>query len=206
MGLTFMCGPIVTILCDRWGYRVVMCLGSVIHLAAMLMTSFVPHMPLMYITYSVLFGFSSSCCYFSSLNVLIIYFNKNLALANGIATAGAGAGTMSLSLMIDKLISTYGFRIAFRSLAALSVLLFIAGLTFLPVDFREEEECLNKTKIKEQEVMKAKDKTISRIRELLKPSPVWRNKAFVVWVVAMFMTLIAYYIPYMYLVSISIST
>ena len=203
MGITYMAAPIVTSLCDRWGCRVVMCFGSVTYLAAMLLTSLVEHMPLMYITYGVLFGFASSCCYFSSFYVLIVYFNKHLALANGIAAAGAGAGTMSLSLTVDKLISSYGLRITFQALAASSVILFLAGLTFLPIDFREgDDELLKKKALMDEQVeIKIKDKLIFTVKELLKPAPVWRNKAFVAWTVALAMTLIAYYIPYMYLVS-----
>lgn len=204
MGITYMAAPIATSLCDRWGCRVVMCLGSVTYMAGMLLTSFVEHMSLMYLTYGVLVGFASSCCYFSSFYVLIIYFNKHLALANGIAAAGAGAGTLSISLMVDKLIGTCGLRAALQGMAALSALLFVAGLTFLPIDFREEEEEMlkKKTLIKEQEQLKMKDRFITRITELLKPAPVWGNKAFIAWTVAMAMTLVAYYIPYMYLVSI----
>ena len=171
------------------------------------MTSFVPHMSFMYLTYGVLVGFASSCCYFSSFYVLIIYFNKHLALANGIAAAGAGAGTMSISLIVDKLISTYGLRTTFQGMAALSVLLFIAGLTFLPIDFREEDELSKKEPLMaEQEQMKTIDKFISSIKELMKPAPVWKNRAFVAWTVSMAMILIAYYIPYMYLVSIVLFT
>ena len=202
MGLTYMAAPIATSLCDRWGCRVVMCLGSVMYMAAMLVTSFVPHMSLMYLTYGVLIGFASSCCYFSSFYMLALYFNKHLALANGIAAAGGGAGTMSLSLMVDKLISTYGLRTTFQSMAALSILLFLAGLTYLPIDFREKDKLSRKAIVKEQEQMERKDNFISTIKELLKPAPVWKNKAFCAWTVAMAMTLIAYYIPYIYLVSI----
>lgn len=203
MGITYMAAPIATSLCDRWGCRVVMCLGSVIYMAAMLMTSFVPHMSLMYLTYGLLVGFASSCCYFSSFYVLIVYFNKHLALANGIAAAGAGAGTMSISLLVDKLISTYGLRITLQGMAAMSVFLFLAGLTFMPIDFREGDEMSEKKALmNEREQIKTKDRFVSSIKELLKPAPVWGNKAFIAWTVAMAMTLIAYYIPYMYLVSI----
>ena len=203
MGITYMAAPIATSLCDRWGCRVVMCLGSVTYMAAMLLTSVVQHMSLMYITYGVLFGFASSCCYFSSFYILIVYFNKHLALANGIAAAGAGAGTMSLSLTVDKLIASYGLRMTFKGLAALSVCLFLAGLTFLPIDFREGEDELLKREalLKEQEEIRIKDRLVKNIKELFKPAPVWGNKPFVAWTVALAMVLIAYYIPYMYLVS-----
>ena len=132
-----------------------------------------------------------------------MYFNKHLALANGIAAAGAGAGTMSVSLTVDKLISTYGLRITFQAMAALSVLLFLAGLTFLPMDFREGDKKRSEKKklMEEQLEIKKKDKLISIIKGLIKPSPVWGNKAYVAWTVALAMTFIAYYIPYMLLVS-----
>ena len=203
MGITYMAAPITTSLCDRWGCRMVMCLGSATYMAAMLLTSLVPHMSLMYLTYGVMFGFASSCCYFSSFYILIVYFNKHLALANGIAAAGAGAGTMSVSLTVDKLISTYGLRVTFQAMAALSVLLFLAGLTFLPMDLREgDEELFEKKKLMEEQLqIKKKDKLISIIKGLIKPSPVWGNKAFVAWTVALAMIFIAYYIPYMLLVS-----
>lgn len=202
MGITYMAAPIATSLCDRWGCRMVMCLGSVTYMASMLMTSFVPHISFMYLTYGVLVGFASSCCYFSSFYVLVIYFNKHLALANGIAAAGAGAGTMSISLIVDKLISTYGLRTTFQCMAGLSILLFLAGLTFLPIDFREEDERSEKAIMKDEERVKTKDKFISIFKKLMKPAPVWGNKAFIAWTVAMAMTLIAYYIPYMFLVSV----
>lgn len=204
MGITYMAAPITTCLCDRWGCRMVMCLGSVTYMAAMLLTSLVPHMSLMYITYGVMFGFGSSCCYFSSFYILVVYFNKHLALANGIAAAGAGAGTMSVSLTVDKLISTFGLRVTFQCMAVLSVFLFLAGLTFLPIDFREGEDEHFKKKVlmDEQVQIKTKDKFISSIKGLIKPAPVWGNKAFIAWTVALAMTLIAYYIPYMYLVSV----
>lgn len=207
MGITYMAAPITTSLCDRWGCRMVMCLGSVTYMAAMLLTSLVPHMPLMYITYGVMFGFGSSCCYFSSFYILVVYFNKHLALANGIAAAGAGAGTMSVSLTVDKLISTFGLRVTFQCMAGLSVVLFLAGLTFLPIDFREGDDDLSKKKalMEEQVQIETKDKFISSIKRLIKPAPVWGNKAFVAWTVALAMTLIAYYIPYMYLVSVLIN-
>lgn len=204
VGITYMAAPISTSLCDRWGCRVVMCLGSVTYMVAMLITSFVPYMSFMYLTYGVLFGFASSCCYFSSFYVLIIYFNKYLALANGIAAAGAGAGTMSISLIVDKLIASFGLRTTFQGMAGLSVLLFVAGLTFMPIDFRDEDE-LFKTKVvmKEREKIKILDGLAINIKRLLRPAPVWKNKAFVAWTVAMAMTLFANYIPYVYLVRLA---
>jgi len=88
-------------------------------------------------------------------------------------------------------------------MAALSVLLFLAGLTFLPMDLREgDEELFEKKKLMEEQLqIKKKDKLVSIIKELIKPSPVWGNKAFVAWTVALAMIFIAYYIPYMLLVS-----
>lgn len=181
----------------------VMCLGSVIFLASMLMTSFAPKLSVMYLTYGVLFGFGASCCYFSSFYVLIIYFNKYLALANGIAAAGVGAGTMTISLMVDKLIASYGLRIAFRGMAALSVLLFIAGLTFMPMDSKEEDKSCEKVSlVKERGETKTLGRLVSSLKKMLKPTPVWRNKAFAAWTIAAGMVFFANYIPYVYLVSV----
>lgn len=204
IGITYMAGPISTSLCYRWGCRVVMCLGSAIFLASMLITSFAPQLSVMYLTYGVLFGFGASCCYFSSFYVLIIYFNKYLALANGIAAAGVGAGTMAISLMIDKLIASYGLRIAFQGMAGLSVLLFLAGLTFIPMDSKEEEKLCEKVSlVKKREENKTLGRLVSSFRKVLKPNPVWRNKAFAAWTIAAGMVFFANYIPYVYLVSVS---
>lgn len=201
IGITYMAGPISTSLCYRWGCRVVMCLGSAIFLASMLITSFAPQLSVMYLTYGVLFGFGASCCYFSSFYVLIIYFNKYLALANGIAAAGVGAGTMAISLMIDKLIASYGLRIAFQGMAGLSVLLFLAGLTFIPMDSKEEEKLCEKVSlVKKREENKTLGRLVSSFRKVLKPNPVWRNKAFAAWTIAAGMVFFANYIPYVYLI------
>lgn len=94
----------------------------------------------MYIIYGVLFGFVFSCCYFLLFYIFIVYFNKYFVFVNGIVVVGVGVGIMFLSLIVDKLIVLYGFRMIFKGLVVLFVCFFLVGLIFFLIDFREGED------------------------------------------------------------------
>ena len=171
-------------------------------MAGMLLSSIVSQLSLMYITYSLLIGFAGGCAYYSSFNAVVLHFNKHLAVATGITFAGSGAGTMAISFGIGKSISQYGLRMTFQAMAAVSVVLILAALTFVPVDHGEVDEklWLQKAVVQTKTGMTARERIYGGLRSLLWPAPVWKNKAFLVWTITLSLTLIAYYIPYVFLV------
>ena len=177
-----------------------MCVGSALFLVGMMLTSIVKEMVFMYLTYGVLVGISFSLFYFSTFTAISLYFTKNLSLANGIAFAGGGCGTLPVSLLTKMLVSQYGLRTAIRLLACSSVPLFLAGLTFSPMDIDKTTD-VDKACEELQEKTK-KTTVVHNFLELLRPSQVFKNKAFVVWTLTLALVLFCYFIPYVYLVSI----
>lgn len=69
-GMNFLCGPIASSLCQRFGYRIVAAVGGLIAALGLLLTSFTNSLYLIYLTYSVLWGFGSSLNYAPTMLVL----------------------------------------------------------------------------------------------------------------------------------------
>ena len=83
-GMMFLCGPIASTMCQKYGCRTVSAIGGLIGLLGLLLTSFTNSIYVIYLTYSVLWGFGSSLNYaptmlvLGKLNVLILH--KSLLL------------------------------------------------------------------------------------------------------------------------------
>ena len=69
-GMNFLCGPIASSLCQRYGCRVVSAAGGLIAVLGLLLTSFTNSLYVIYFTYSVLWGFGSSLNYAPTMLVL----------------------------------------------------------------------------------------------------------------------------------------
>ena len=68
--MNFLCGPIASSLCQRYGCRLVASVGGLIGVLGLLLTSFTENIYVIYLTYSVLWGFGSSMNYAPTLLVL----------------------------------------------------------------------------------------------------------------------------------------
>ena len=110
MGLNFFFGPIASALCERIGCRLTALTGAVLSVAGLLLSSFITpkDVPKMYATYGVMWGVGSSMCYVPSMVILGQYFDKRMALANGLGTSGSGIGTLVMAPLIQLLLSTLG--------------------------------------------------------------------------------------------------
>lgn len=181
MGLNFLCGPLTSLLCDRYSCRAVAFVGGLLSVLGLFLTSFVQEPWKMYVTYGLLFGVGSSLSFVSSIVVLGDYFRKRLALANGIATSGSGVGSLVAGPVINYLLGATGWQNCMRILSGFAVLLWIAAFLFRP--------------------NKKIDKTAKSKAKLLDPK-IWRNKAYVLWVVTVALFQFGYLIPFVHLVSI----
>lgn len=183
-GLTFMFSPLSSLLCKKYGCRVVTILGGTLVGIGLLLSSFVDSILRMYVTYSLLFGLGSSLCYVSSILVISGYFNKNLVLANGIGLAGSGVGTITLATALNLILSSYYWRDALRILSATSLLILFSGLIYYlipaPMTFVDADEFQDKKKHFDLSFLK--------------------NKAYIVWLVVLGLCQFGFYIPYVHLV------
>ena len=138
----------------------------------------------MYLTYGLVWGVGSSLSFVSSIVVLGRYFDKRLALANGIATSGSGVGSLIAGPVINYLLQSVGWKNSMRILSGFANVLWVAALLFKPAKSNFEE--LSK---KAEEKKKLFDLSI------------WRNKAYVLWVTTVALFQFGYLVPFVHLVS-----
>ena len=179
-------GPITTTICNRLGCRAVAVMGGVFCCIGLILTSYVDSIYKMYVTYSVLFSLGTSFCYYTSILILEEYFSSRLVLANGIALSGAGVGTVSLAPAMKLLLDNFTWRDALRILSSACLGLVFSGVLYSVV------------KAPTRETKRDTEQTCMDLT-------VFRNKAYIVWIVVVSLVLFGYYTPYVHLVSTAIS-
>ena len=183
MGLNFFFGPIASALCDRFGCRIVSFAGALLSVLGLFLTSFIQEVHKMYVTYGLVWGVGSSFSFVSSIVVLGQYFDRRLALANGIATSGSGVGSLVAGPVINYLLQSVGWKNSMRFLSAFAMVLWIAALLFKP---------------RENHAHESRGRTA---HSKLFDTSIWKNKAYVLWVTTVALFQFGYLIPFVHLVS-----
>jgi len=156
-------------------------IGACLSMLGLFLTSFVKEPPKMYVTYGVLFGIGSSFSFVSSIVILGDYFHKRLAFANGIASAGGGVGSLVTGPVMNYLLNTTGWKNSMRILSAFAVLLLFAAVLYRP--------------------NRRIDKSGREKARLFEPL-IWKNKAYVCFVMTVALFQFGYLIPFIHLVSL----
>lgn len=180
MGLNFFFGPISSALCDRFGCRIVSFAGALLSVLGLFLTSFIQEVHKMYVTYGLVWGVGSSFSFVSSIVVLGQYFDRRLALANGLATSGSGVGSLVAGPVINYLLQSIGWKNSMRILSAVALVLWIAALLFKPR--KNHQERREKTKLFD--------------------TSIWKSKAYVLWVITVALFQFGYLVPFVHLVSL----
>ncbi|XP_048585536.1 monocarboxylate transporter 10-like [Nematostella vectensis] len=199
IGMTYFCGPVSAALCERFGCRIIACVGCLLFMTASLITSYMSSIIPMYFTFGFMGGFGFSFMYFSSLFVLMQYFTDKLSLANGVVLAGSGCGSMAFSLLLGKMCSLYGVHAGFKTMAVAGVIGVLASSVYHPTVSDDEGELLVEGIDKDHERIPFR----LRCYDAVKPGLHWQNKAFLLWTVSLGLVFFAVFIPYLYLVQIA---
>ncbi|KAK8788746.1 hypothetical protein V5799_021478 [Amblyomma americanum] len=185
VGTTFAMSPVASLLADKFGARIIVVCGGIIGVVGLLLSSWAFKVPYLLITYGGLLGVGSTMAYAPSLAVLAYYFNRRLGLANGIATAGSSVFTALLPLPLAAMLDVIGLQNTFRVMAVLMLTVAVCG-----VAFRSPAVIHN---------LNEDDKESSGCCDVLNKS-IWKNRRFVVWVIAIPLALFGYFVPYVHLV------
>ena len=105
---------------------------------------------------------------------------------------------MTITSAASTAIAKYGWRFALRCMSLSSLVVFVCGLTFVPVEKTTMKLEGKKTFLhlpRPQTVLKGAIETFCDRR-------VWGNKAFVVWTLAIALIFFADFAPFIFLVSI----
>jgi MFS transporter, MCT family, solute carrier family 16 (monocarboxylic acid transporters), member 14 len=97
-------------LTNRYGFRLVTIVGSLISASAFALSYFAPNAQYLWCIYGVLGGIGFCFIYMPSVIIVGYYFEKWRPLATGIALCGSGVGTFILAPISTHLIEVYGWR------------------------------------------------------------------------------------------------
>ncbi|KAI5726349.1 hypothetical protein M8J76_001091 [Diaphorina citri] len=127
-GFYLMEGPFVSALANRWGFRTVSIVGSILGALSFVISSFSTSVEMLYITYGVMGGIGFGLIYVPAVITTGFYFERWRALATGIAVCGSGIGTFIFAPFSTFLIESVGlilncavFGAMFRPLAPVKV-------------------------------------------------------------------------------------
>ena len=183
----FLSGPIATSLCQKMGCRPVAVMGGVIAAVGTLLASFSTSIFQMYLTEGFLFGVGASLCYFPSIIILPQYFRKKWSLVTGFVTCGSGIGTMVMAPITNELIKRLGWRKAVRVSSLQMIVVALISFLYKPrLPKKSSSQGLQQRPMFDATVLK--------------------NKAFVAFVIALFVFVLAYQVPFVHLVSTHIIT
>ena len=184
-------GPVAGRLTDRFGARAVIISGAMFSAIGLLLTSLVPSLYLMLLTYGGIFGCGSSLVFIAVYEIVPRYFVKRRSLATGLVTMSVGAGLLVMSPVCQALIDAFGWRGAFRGMTCFVFIIFFIGWTFDPNVASEEAEKI----VEERGESKAGQS--NRILDLT----MWKNITFVVLNITSIFVYIGHSIPPILLVS-----
>lgn len=136
----FILGPLTSMLVNKIGCRLTGIIGSVICVSSLLLSSLPSSIVYLYITYSVPFGFGSSCLFVSSYVVISQYFDKKQSIATGIVASGTGIGIIAVAPILQALLDSYNWRNTYRIMAGIFSVVCVLCLTFDPSILKKEEK------------------------------------------------------------------
>lgn len=132
-GFYLMVGPFVSALANRYGFRLVTILGSVISCIAFVFSYFSTSIEFLYISYGAIGGIGAGLIYVPAVITTGFYFERWRALATGIAVCGSGIGAFLLAPITDILVKNFGWRGALLFQAGMLLNCAIFGAMFRPL-------------------------------------------------------------------------
>ncbi|XP_064620260.1 monocarboxylate transporter 4-like [Lineus longissimus] len=126
-------GPVASILCNKFGCRRVVMIGSVVVLIALILSAVPPNKVYLVFTWGVLFGIGGALVYTPSFIAVGQNFDKRRAIANGISTAGAGVGQFAMPQIYRLCLNSYGYMGSMLIVAALSFNMLNCGALYRPL-------------------------------------------------------------------------
>lgn len=126
-------GPFSAALVNRYGFRKIGIIGSLIGTSSCILTSFSSSLYVTFFTYGFMAGLGYGMMYVATTIVVGYYFEKWRPLAIGIAVCGAGVGSVSLPPVIYNIVTSLGWRKTYRIMGALTLICVGTTSTYRPL-------------------------------------------------------------------------
>ncbi|KAI2809083.1 hypothetical protein BLOT_000225 [Blomia tropicalis] len=126
-------GLFVSGLVNRFGCRPVAIVGSIVAALFLAISTFVPNVYCLILTYGIITGIFFGMIYLPSIVSVGYYFSTKRALATGIAVCGSGMGAFSFAPLVSALQQTLDWKNSLRILAGLALTCTIYGMMMKPL-------------------------------------------------------------------------
>ncbi|KAJ3080217.1 hypothetical protein HDU99_008969, partial [Rhizoclosmatium hyalinum] len=114
-------GLISSSVAERFGFRPVIFVGTIVMALGLLLSSFTTSLPLLILTQGIVFGIGASFVYLPAVSLPSQWFLKRRGLATGIAVSGSGFGGLVFSLLTGRLLESVGLAWTLRITAIICV-------------------------------------------------------------------------------------
>ncbi|XP_004932688.1 monocarboxylate transporter 7 [Bombyx mori] len=133
-GFYLLAGPFVSALANKYGFRVVTIIGSLISSFAFAVSYYATSVEYLYIIYGIMGGIGLCMIYMPAVLTVGFYFEKWRGLATGLALCGSGVGTFVIAILTNKLNeSLQNWRLIVLIHAAMLLLCMLFGALFRPI-------------------------------------------------------------------------
>ncbi|CAG9533501.1 unnamed protein product [Cercopithifilaria johnstoni] len=141
-GFYLLAGPLASGLANSFGCRLVVIAGSMTTFIGFILSSIVPSLPLLYITFGIIGGIGFGLVYLPSILIVNQYFEKRRAFAMGVAVCGSGIGTIIFSQLFPFLLKVCGnnWRRFLVYTAFITLLSVLCGLCYRKISLIKSED------------------------------------------------------------------
>ncbi|XP_068730762.1 monocarboxylate transporter 10-like [Montipora capricornis] len=200
---TFILGPLSSVITNRLGCRRTAFLGALLCIGSLLLSPLASQITLLYVTYSVPFGFGSSCLFVSCFVITSQYFHKKRAVATGIVASGTGIGVFALAPILQSLLNVFDWQNTYRITAGIFSIVCFLCLTFDPA---VQKKAATRTEMVYNQVEIADKKPVERRADIPKKLlnlSIFKNKVFVVGTLSFTLAALGHHTPRLHLVKFS---
>ena len=201
LALIFSLGAFTSVLVNRFGCRLTAFIGGLTCISGLLLSSLASNIAIMYVTYSVVFGFGSSCLFVSCYVITSQYFDKKRSIATGINSCGSGLGVIAIAPILQALLTTFGWKKTYRITAGIFSVVCVLCLTFDPAVARKDDKGTEQ----ENEELENSNEENNRMEEEPKKwfidLSVFREKVFIVLTLCHILVNLGHNTPRLHLVS-----
>lgn len=125
--IPLMCGPIASVLIDRYGCRKMTIIGGILASVGFVLSAFAPSLEVMFLTFGIISGFGLALSYVAAIVIVAFYFDSKRGFATGLSVCGTGIGTFVFAPLVTYLIEEYSWRGAVLILGGIFLNITVCG-------------------------------------------------------------------------------
>ncbi|KAJ8971961.1 hypothetical protein NQ317_006003 [Molorchus minor] len=132
-GFYFIVGPITCALTNKYGFRMIAAIGSVIAAVAFFLSTIIDNIIAFFILIGVLCGIGFNMMYIPSLLVVGFYFERWRGLATCLAVCGSSLGVLTFPPVVTTVLKSMNWKWKFIVLSAITFSTILCALSYRPL-------------------------------------------------------------------------